>query len=167
MCKALHVGNGDLTRSQRIKNNMKTRTNLTLVYNFFFITTVFLFTGCSQEFAFQSSSVVPSAEGSVSVKKGDNNNYNIDLNVKRLAEPDRLSPPMAVYVVWMETTQSGVQNLGQLETSTKGFSKMLSSSLKTVTPYQPTSFFITAEDDALSNYPGQTVVLKTSSFNIK
>jgi hypothetical protein len=143
---------------------MKTRINL-IGRNIFIVTMLmFLFTACAEKVAFLNSSVVPSAEGTVSIKQGNNNNYDIDLNVIRLAEPERLTPPKAVYVVWMETAQSGVQNLGQLKTSTKGFSKMLSSSLQTVTPHQPTGFFITAEDNAIGSYPGMTVVLKTATI---
>jgi hypothetical protein len=143
---------------------MKTKLNL-LGRNIFMITLLgILFAACADKVTFLNSSVVPSAEGTVTIKKGDNDNYNIDLNVKRLADPSRLTPPKAVYVVWMETTQSGVQNIGQLKTSTKGLSNMLSSSLKTITPHQPTGFFITAEDDAIGNYPGTTIVLKTPTI---
>lgn len=122
---------------------------------------VLFFTACAKKITFQNSAVVPSAEGTVAVKQDKNQNYTIDLRVKRLAEPKRLTPPKALYVVWMETAERGTQNLGQLETSTKGFSKMLSSSLKTVSSHQPISFFITAEEDGNRNYPGTTVVLKT------
>lgn len=147
-----------------MKTTMKTTMNL-MGRNILFLTAIiFLFSACAQKVAFLNSSVVPSAEGTVAIKRGNNNNYNIDLSVKRLADPGRLTPPKSVYVVWMETTQGGVQNIGQLKTSTKGFSKMLSSSLKTVTAYQPTGFFITAEDEAIGNHPGMTVVLKTATI---
>ena len=126
----------------------------------------FLFTACAQKITFLNSAVVPSAEGTIAIKKGNNNNYNIDLNVKRLAEPSRLTPPKNVYVVWMETAERGVQNIGQLSTSTSTFSNMLSSSLKTVSPHKPTGFFITAEDDSEGNYPGMTVVLKTGPIDL-
>jgi len=146
---------------------MKTKMNL-IGRNIFLLTMlVFLFTACSKKVAFLNSAVVPAAEGRVTIKKGNNNNYDIDLYVKNLADPGRLSPPRAVYVVWMETTQSGIQNIGQLKTSSSTFSRMLTSSLKTVTPHKPTGFFITAEDDATGNYPGMTVVLKTATITIK
>lgn len=128
---------------------------------------VFFFTSCAKKIAFLNSDVVPSAEGTVAVKQDSNDNYNIDLRVKRLADPSRLTPPKAIYVVWMETTNSGVQNLGQLNTSTKGLSNMLSSSLKTVSSHQPTAFFITAEDNSDGNYPGSTVVMRTGPIVIK
>jgi hypothetical protein len=133
----------------------------------FMIMLILLFSACSKDIAFLNSSVVPAAEGTVSIKQDNNKNYEIDLRVMRLAEPNRLTPPRNVYVVWMETSQSGIQNIGQLKTSTKGFSKNLTSSLKTVTPHKPTSFFITAEDDATGNYPGMTVVLKTAPIGGK
>lgn len=146
---------------------MKTRMNL-IVKNILFLTiSVFIFTACANKVAFLNSPVVPSAEGTVSIKQGDNDNYEIDLDVQRLAEPGRLTPPKAVYVVWMETAQSGVQNLGQLKTSTMILSNMLSSSLKTVTPHQPTGFFITAEDEATGSHPGQMVVLRTGAIVTK
>jgi hypothetical protein len=125
-----------------------------------------MISSCSKRIIFLNSAVVPAAEGTVRISQDKNDNYTIDLTVKRLADPGRLTPPKAVYVVWMETTQSRVQNIGQLKTSTKGLSKELTSSLKTVTPHKPTAFFITAEDDAKGNYPGSTVVLKTTNFAI-
>lgn len=140
---------------------MKTRLKWSGKNTLLMIMTIFLFAACTKKIVFLNSAVVPAAEGNVSIKQDNNENYNIDLEVKNLADPSRLTPPKNVYVVWMETSQSGVQNIGQLKTSTKGFSKMLTSSLETVTPHKPTSFFITAEDDATGNYPGMTVVLKT------
>lgn len=125
---------------------------------------IFLFAACAKKITFLNSPVVPGAEGTVSMKKDNNNNYSIDLSVTSLADPSKLTPPRKVYVVWMETSESGAQNIGQLKTSKKGFSKMLSSSLQTVSPHKPTGFFITAEDDAVGNYPGMTVVLKTGAI---
>ena len=111
--------------------------------------------------SFQTSSVVPAAEGSVKVKKDKNKNYNVNLSVIRLAEPSRLDPPKKVYIVWMNTQQNGTKELGQLKTSSSLLSKTMKSSLKTSVPFQPTGFFITAEDDADSHYPSEQVVLRT------
>lgn len=140
---------------------MKTKMEL-IAKNIFAMLLVFLVASCAKEITFLNSAVVPAAEGTVSIKQDNNKNYNIDLTVNQLADPGRLTPPKSVYVVWMETSESGIQNIGQLKTSKKGLSRMLTSSLKTVTPHKPTSFFITAEDDATGNYPGMTVVLKTA-----
>jgi hypothetical protein len=119
---------------------------------------------CSRKISFQTSSVVPAAEGSVKVKKDKNNNYSIDLNVIRLADSKRLDPPKSTYVVWIETAENGSKNIGSLNTSSSMFSKTLKSSLKTVSPFKPVSLFITAEDNADIQYPGTQMVLRTGNF---
>ena len=123
---------------------------------------IFLLSSCGpSKMAFQTSSIVPSAEGSVKVKKDKNKNYNIDLKVIRLANAQRLDPPRKMYIVWMNTAQDGVKKIGQLKTSSSLLSSSLKSSLKTTVPYEPTGFFITAEDDADVFSPSGLVVLRT------
>lgn len=125
------------------------------------LVTGILLSSCATKYAFNTSSVVPAAEGSVKVKKDKNNNYNIDLSVKRLADPKRLNPPKNIYVVWMETEQDSRKNIGQLKTSSGLFSGTLKSSLKTVSSFKPISFFITAEENADIQYPAGAEVLRT------
>lgn len=124
---------------------------------------IFILSSCANKnkMVFQTSSVVPSAEVSVTVKKDENKNYNVDLNVIRLANPERLSPPKKMYIVWMNTSQDGVKKIGQLKTSSSLLSGSLKSSLKTSVPYEPIDFFITAEDDAEVQAPSGQVVLNT------
>ncbi|GCC50465.1 hypothetical protein SanaruYs_06800 [Chryseotalea sanaruensis] len=123
-------------------------------------------TSCSQKIPFLTSSVVPSAEGVVTVKSDDNKNYIIDLSVMRLADPTRLTPSKVGYIVWMETENNRVKNIGQLKTSTGFMSKTLTSSLATVTPFKPIEIFITGEEDVATLHPG-LVVLKTGTFSVK
>lgn len=122
---------------------------------------VLLFQMCSNKTTFLNSSVVPAAEGSVKIKNDKNNNYVIDLNIIRLAEPERLSPPKKVYVVWMETKQNGIKNIGQLKTSSGVLSRTLKSSLEAVSSFEPTEIIITAEDSPAQQYPSSIVVLRT------
>ena len=61
--------------------------------------------------SFNTSTVVPSAEGTVKVKKDNNGNYNIDISIDNLADPKRLTPAKKAYVVWLETQEKGVINL--------------------------------------------------------
>lgn len=98
------------------------------------------------------------------MKKDNNSNYSIDLNVKRLAEPKRLSPAKEMYIVWMDTEQNGRKNIGQLKTSSGLFSSALTSSLKTVATFKPTGFLTTAEDNANIQYPEGQTVLSTGSL---
>src|SRR5689334_1558213 len=77
---------------------------------------------CARKIHFNTSNVVPAAQGTVKVKKDDNNNYSIQMNVKNLATPGRLQPPKSVYVVWVESAGRSAQNLGQMKTSSGMFS---------------------------------------------
>lgn len=122
---------------------------------------MFTFSSCARKMSFQTSSVVPAAEGTVKIKKDKNNNYHIDLNLKRLASPDRLNPPKDFYVVWMNTDNNAAKNIGQIKTLSSLLSKTLKSSLNTVSTTPPTGFFITAESDGNVQYPSGQVVLKT------
>ncbi len=140
------------------------KTYLPSVVNNLFVLSIcsFLLLSCSKKMMFASSSVVPAAEGSVKYKKDNNNNYHIDLKVVHLANSNKLTPARATYVVWMETQNNGVKNLGQLRSSGSMLSSTLKGSLSAVTPFEPKSFFITAEDNSNISYPGTEVVLKTN-----
>jgi hypothetical protein len=122
---------------------------------------MFALSSCARKMSFQNSSVVPAAEGSVKVKKDKNNNYDIDLDVMRLANPDRLSPSKEFYVVWMNSDGNAAKNIGQIVSSSSFLSNSLKSSLKAVSTNKPTDFFITAEDDANVQFPSGQVVLTT------
>lgn len=143
--------------------NYRATMQRTLSIALLFSVTVFL-QSCAKKIMFTNSLIVPAAEGTVKVKKDNNNNYNIDLNLIRLAEPSRLNPAKAIYIVWMETETNGIKNIGQLKTSSGLLSKTLKSSLTTVTAFKPTKIFITAEDDASVQYPAGQTVLATNNF---
>ncbi len=119
------------------------------------------FGSCARKMSFETSSVVPAAEGTVKIKKDKNNNYKIDLNLRRLASPDRLDPSKKFYVVWMTTDNNAAKNIGQIKTSSSFLSNTLKSSLETVSTTNPTGFFISAENDENVQYPSDQVVLKT------
>jgi hypothetical protein len=125
---------------------------------------LFYFSSCARKISFLTSSVVPAAEGTVKVNKDKNKNYHIQISLSNLAEPNRLQPSKNTYVVWMETDDNAVKNIGQINTSTGFLSKKLKASFETVTPVKPTKIFLTAEDDANVQYPGMQVVLTTNNF---
>ncbi len=128
-----------------------------------FILTLFV-SSCASKADFSTSSIVPAARGSVKVKQDKNNNYEIDVEVKHLAEPKRLQTPKEVYIVWIEGADNSVQNIGQLKTSTRGFSSTLKASMSAISPFEPTRVFITAEDQATIQYPSTYIVLDANSF---
>lgn len=122
------------------------------------------FTSCGKNIAFQNSSIVPAAEGKVSVKKDSNKNYSIGIKISNLAEVSRLQPSKNVYVVWMETEESLVKNIGQIKSDTGFMSSKLKASFETVTSFEPSKIFITAEDNADVQYPGMQLILTTNRF---
>lgn len=150
-----------LTRTTRRNKGLKNSISVMLV-----ITIILSITSCSQKIPFAISSVVPSAEGSVKVKSDKNNNYTIELSVVRLVDPARLTPTKVGYIIWMQTEKNGIQNIGQLISSSGFMSKKQKGSLNTVTPFKPTRFFITSEDNLSVQYPGE-IILETNSFSMK
>lgn len=116
---------------------------------------------------FNASQVVPAAQGHVKVKQDGNNNYEIQVSLKHLADSKRLTPPKETYVVWIETESNSIKNIGQINSSSGLISSTMKASLKAVTSFRPTSVFITAEDNANIEHPGNTVVLRTDRFSVK
>jgi len=122
---------------------------------------------CSKKISFGISQVAPAAEAVAKIKKDKNSNYAIDLKVKHLANPDRLTPSRKYYVVWMVTESNGTKNIGQIKSSSSLISSTLKGSLNAVTAFKPVEIFITAEDDAGIQWPGTFIVLKTESIKVK
>ena len=117
---------------------------------------IFAFHSCAQKAAFQTSSVVPAAEGQVKMKSDKNENYKIEMEISNLADVDRLQPPKKSYVVWLDPGQGTPRNVGRIITSGR-----LNVSFETVSTFKPTRLFITAEDDENVRYPSSMVVLTT------
>lgn len=122
------------------------------------------FSSSARKISFQTSTVVPAAEGTVKVKKDKNNNYRVSVAISNLAEPTRLQPSKNTYVVWMDTDNNRIKNIGQINSSTGFLSQKLKASFETVSSFKPIKIFITAEDDAAIQYPGMQVVLSTDHF---
>ena len=122
------------------------------------------FTSCSKKVNFLNSSIVPAAKGFIQVKSDKNKNYKIKIQVLDLAEVDRLESHQTTYVVWMDTNLGNTENLGQLKSSTSFLSKRHKAYLETVSSYEPTKIFITAENDINVQSPGRKIVLTTGPF---
>ena len=131
------------------------------IFSFVFLT-IIIFSGCSQKMHFATSPAVPAATGEVKIKKDDNNNYIITVNVVNLAESKNLTPSRNTYVVWMESDGQNVKNIGQINSSTGLLSKALKGELKAAATSKPTKIFITAEDDGNVQYPGNQLILTTN-----
>ena len=135
-----------------------------LLLGLFFSTLIFSFTSCAKKVSFQTSSVVPAARGHVKVKKDANKNYQIQIRINDLAEVDRLQNANKAYVVWMETDDLIIKNIGQIKSDSGFLSSKLKASFETVTSFKPEKIFITAEENADVQYPNNQVVLTTKDF---
>ena len=123
-----------------------------------------LLTSCSRKVSFLTSTVVPAAQGKVKIKRDNNKNYKIEMDIEDLTQPDRLQQSRKAYVVWMTGDDNSVKNMGRVTTSTGLLSSKLKASFETVSPIKPKRIFITAEDDPAISYPGSQLVLTTDIF---
>jgi len=121
-------------------------------------------TSYAKKIRFMPSTVVPAAQGYVKVKTDKNKNYVIKIEIRDLADVEKLQTSKMSYVVWMETDQGRTENLGQLNSSSGFLSKQMKASLETVSAYTPTKIFITAEEFTNVQYPGDRVILTTERF---
>ena len=102
---------------------------------------------CTHTVPLQTSPAVAAAEGKLKVKKGDNGNTMVKLNLEHLAEPEDVAPGTSTYVVWIEGPGT-VQNVGALKVGDEK-----EASLETVTPLEDFNIFITAESSATAAAP--------------
>ena len=135
-----------------------------LFVGFLLFIVVFSFHSCGKNVSFQTSSLVPAAQGDVKVSKDSNKNYLIKIKISNLAEVSRLEPSKNAYVVWMETDESLIKNIGQINSDTAFMSSKLKATFETVTSFKPSKIFITAEDNADVKSPGMQMVLSTNRF---
>jgi hypothetical protein len=82
---------------------------------------------------------LPAARGDVKITKDDNKNYLVEIKVENLAEVSRLSSSKEAYVVWMETEDSEVKNIGLIKVIL--LSSKLKASFETVTPLKPKNIY--------------------------
>ena len=129
-----------------------------------FVVTMLSFTSCANKIAFQTSTIVPAARGNVKITKDENKNYLVQIKIENLAEVSRLESSKKAYVVWMETEDSMVKNIGQIKSDSKFLSSKLTASFETVTPLKPTKIFITAEEDEEVQYPDSKIIITTRNF---
>lgn len=111
--------------------------------------------GCASKETLSASPALPAAEGSLKCGKADNDNTGIDLKVKHLANPERLTPPASVYVVWVKPDKDAApQNIGALEVDSD-----LTGRLKTVTALRRFELFVTGEATGQTPSPSGSPVL--------
>jgi hypothetical protein len=147
---------------------MKTKKSMSLTRNILMgilITgMMFPITLSAQKNKFLISSVVPAAQGYAKVKRDNNKNYVIKVEITDLADVSRLQASKVSYVVWMETDQDKTENLGQLNTSSGFLSKQNKASLETVSSYKPSKIYVTAEENTNAQHPDDRIIMSTDRF---
>lgn len=116
---------------------------------------------CGTRVAFPVSSIAPAAEGSVKIKKDKNENFEMEIKVKHLANPERLNPAKKYYVAWLVDSENKVVNLGKLVSDNSN-----NASLKNVSASKPVQFFVTAEDEGNVTIPSKQELFRTSDLNL-
>ena len=91
----------------------------------------------------------PASQGMVRTSEDQNGNTRLSVEVKHLPPPERLSPELRTFVVWIKPAGSGdYVNMGQLaiDDDRKG-------TLNTVTPHTDMMVLVTAEASGAPGYP--------------
>lgn len=104
--------------------------------------------GQEQTWNLSTSPRVPAATGQVSVQTGKDGNQTVDINVQRLAAPERVFQGASTYVVWLIAPNSPPANIGVLP-----LDQNLKGSLQTKTPFKAFQVEVTAEPTAFVTRP--------------
>lgn len=110
--------------------------------------------GSGQKVQMMSGTLTPAAQGTITIRKGKNDNTAVNINTQNLAKPSSLTPAENVYVVWIQPPGQDAQNHGMLRVN-----KNLAGDLETETPYKRFKIFITAEQNAQIQMPQGPTVL--------
>jgi len=114
-----------------------------------------LFISCSTVSKFPVSNVSPAANIVVYRHHDSNGNNTITVKAKNLASAERLSPPRQMYVVWIVLENNTAKNIGQLK-----IKNAKKAEIKTLTAFKYTEIFITAENQADVQYPGNIEIAR-------
>ena len=101
-----------------------------------------------------SAQEVPAAHGVIQVKSTDNENTQLNIKVRALAQPSALTPPQTIYVVWIQPPGHNPVNEGALKVDGN-----LKGQMTTTTPYKDFKVFITGEKYAQVQEPSGPTVL--------
>ncbi len=131
------------------------------------IFSMLLFSSCSKRISFPPSAVVPGVEPKAKVKKTDDGDYRVSLDVNHLVRPEQLSPPKKHYVVWINTENQGVRNIGELKNRSGMMANTRKASFERTIGFKPTQIFVTSENSTDVQFPGDETVFRSETFQTK
>jgi hypothetical protein len=132
------------------------------IYHAIVLLSVIMLCSCATNAKFSVSPITPAAEGTAKITKDRNKNYVIEVTVKYLANPDRLTPPREQYVVWMTTDKANPINIGMLKSGSNN-----KAYLRTTSSSKPTQIFVTAETVGDGTWPGKEEIFHTDHLNMR
>jgi hypothetical protein len=98
----------------------------------------------------------PAAQGTVHTDKDRNGNTEVEVKVKHIATPAKLTPPAQYYVVWVQERGQAAVALGELRVNAED----AAASLKGSTPAKVFDIFITAENERTPQAPSTVEILR-------
>lgn len=124
------------------------KTEVKIIINVLVVFAVFLIAACSNTAKFHLSQVVPEAEIKAITRVDQDNNKVLIINAKNLESPANVDPGSTEYVVWIETDDQGLRNIGRLVSKDDH-----TAVFKAETPYEYSEIIITAESRANVSQP--------------
>ncbi len=118
------------------------------IINVLVVIAVILIAACSNTAKFPVSQVAPGAEIKAKTRVDQDNNKVLTINAKNLESPANVDPGSTEYVVWIETDDKGLRNIGRLESKDDN-----TAVFKAETPYEYSEIIITAESRANVSQP--------------
>ena len=113
--------------------------------------------GGGTKVALQPTTAVAAAVGQVRAERTDQGNTKLDVEVRHMAPPEKISPGSKVYVVWAQRDdKSAPQNIGAL---TVGDSRK--GKLRTLTPLDSFDVFVTPERTPTTAEPTNEPVMRS------
>jgi hypothetical protein len=115
--------------------------------------------GCAadQTITMTPSNAVSAATANIAVRKSGDGNTRVDVKVRHLAPPERISKDAQTYIVWLRSLEGDKppQNVGAMKVDDD-----LRGSLETTTPLRSFDIFITPETSATASVPSGPSVLE-------
>jgi hypothetical protein len=111
---------------------------------------------------FRHAPALPAATGEMEVRPEPNGNAHVKLRIEHLANPSRLTPPRARYMLWAQHPEGKSALLGRL-----ALNEQLVASWQGTVPFDSFRLLITAEDLAAPLEPGTPEVLVTEFVQIE
>jgi len=109
--------------------------------------------------------IPPENVGRVQIKRDENSNYVIQINLKDLEGSEKIeSTSRKYYTVWMNSYSKKAKSLGQINSNSGWFTDRSKASFEAVSKYRPTKIFITEEETASAARPSAKLVWTTKPF---